>query len=377
MKIILAVMIVLISGQVFAVGNESGGGGPGIFCPASVSTQPPVQLLDLYEGRHADPALVIPESNSPYEIQIQNVLQRLSFDLVLKNEFQSVLKIIRKSAKFLPSGVGINVPSDIGADAPVLVPTGCSLAAIGYYSADNVLTISSDAFNAMTETHKAAFWAHETIYKIIRDNRDEHDTRPITSKSTRLFVAYLFSKNPEWQKLYYLSNECWRNHLYPYDQLGEYWEPTYGRPYRKGIESYYQRPDLKLKVNDLMEFTVSLKPYSSGRQRNPPKGSIQCWDLNSQTTKDLIVKEEHPSNYNVPTVQYYLEIPADCNILQFNGIATYGVALSSQYQFSINIGRTGYFHPIFDRERTVYDLVFFSGSQRVDEGFIVRIPIYQ
>ncbi len=363
-------------GALAKVGTESGGGGPGIFCPTPVINQPPVQLLDIYEGRNADSPLLIPENTEPYELQLQNIIKRFGFDLVLQNEFKKNLAVIQRSAKFLPAGVGINAPSDIGVDDAVLLPTGCSLASIGYYGSDGTLKISSDAFNQMSETQKAAFWSHETLYKIIRDNRNEKDVRPITSKSTRVLVAYLFSQNPEWQQLYYLSNECWRNHLYPYDQLGEYWEGTYGTPYRRGIEEYHQNYNLKIKANDLLQFSLQLKSYNSSSPTGTPEGLIQCWDLNTQKAKDLAVQETRSINYSFPTVDYYLKIPSDCNFLQFNALVNPLANSKGYYSFSINIGKTGYYAPIFDRERTFYQERFSSGIQRSGQEFVVRIPIY-
>jgi hypothetical protein len=216
-KIALSAMlmsvIMLTPGESYS-GADGSGGGAGIFCPASVTNQPRVQLLDLYEGRIND-GLEIPESDVPYEEQIEAALEKLSFDFSLQIDMKRALGKLKANHKFLPPGVGIHVPSDLGEDEAVVMPTGCVLGAIGYYESNGILKISSDAFKSLSETNKAAFWLHEAFYKLIRDiqairSDNGHPKKEITAKSTRLFVAQAIARSPS-KDLFQLSESAtWR-----------------------------------------------------------------------------------------------------------------------------------------------------------------------
>ncbi|MES2802634.1 MAG: hypothetical protein V4654_09105 [Bdellovibrionota bacterium] len=193
-----------------AFAGQDTGGGAGIFCPASVTTQPRVQLLDLYEGR-IKAELQILETNIPYQEQLEAILSKLSFDFSMQFEIRKALAEIEANHRFLPSGVGIHVPPDLGEGEAVLMPTGCVLGAIGYYEDGGVLKISRDAFELLSETQKTAFWLHEAFYKAERNiktrSTESQDLYLLkfTSKNTRKFIAQLFSTEANLRKLYDLG----------------------------------------------------------------------------------------------------------------------------------------------------------------------------
>lgn len=189
----------ILSATALADGIGSSGGGAGIFCPAVVVNQPPVQILDTYEGQIMD-GFKYTESADPYEHQLQALIKhRLAFDFTIQFEFKENLDSIRANTNFLPAGVGIHVPSDLGNEM-VPVPTGCHLGGIGFYQNEK-LYVSTDAFSQMSETQKAAFFAHEAFYRLRRL------INPETTQSTRArkMVAAVFSDNATAQQLYETS----------------------------------------------------------------------------------------------------------------------------------------------------------------------------
>jgi hypothetical protein len=196
MKIKVILTGILLSTSVSFAGVDSGGGA-GIFCPASVTNQPRVQLLDIYEGR-INEELDIPELILPYEEQIEAAISKLSFDFSLQMDMRRALAELKVNHKFLPLGVGIHTPPDLGEGEAVVIPTGCVLGAIGIYESSGILKISSDAFNSLSETQKAAFWMHEAFYKLVRKyyhKNSSSEPEKQNSKSTRTFVANLLSKS--------------------------------------------------------------------------------------------------------------------------------------------------------------------------------------
>ncbi|MES2802077.1 MAG: hypothetical protein V4654_06265 [Bdellovibrionota bacterium] len=207
---LLAMSLATVTAGASYAGADGSGGGAGIFCPASVSNQPRVQLLDLYEGR-INEGLEIPESNIPYEEQITQALNKLSFDFSLQIDIRKTLTGLKANHKFLPPGVGIHTPPDLGSDDAVVMPTGCTIGAIGFYEKSGVLKISSDAYSDLSETQKAAFWIHEAFYKLVRTYKEKADDL-INAKSTREFVSNLVAENVTKMHLWNLSSPAsWRN----------------------------------------------------------------------------------------------------------------------------------------------------------------------
>lgn len=219
--------------------GQDTGGGAGIFCPANISDQPRVQLLDLYEGR-INENLVIAESSTIYEEQIQEALERLSFDFSLQADMRETLSQLKINHKFLPSGVSIHAPSDLAFDdtAAVILPTGCTIGAIGYYEKSGILKISKDAYDMLTETQKAAFWIHEAFYKLVRHYNKAIDlgTSKTAARDTRAFVSELFSVSHK--NLYQKSTKgSWRR--YGYYKTDSPWEIIPGK------ESYFSNANFE------------------------------------------------------------------------------------------------------------------------------------
>lgn len=213
-------------------GTESSGGGAGIFCPASVPNQPAVQLLDLYEGKVLE-GYNIPETDEPHAEQLAKIANLFAFDFSLHQDFRFFLADIISRTRFLPPGVSIHVPSDLGNDA-VPLPTGCTLGAIGFYRKDGTLLISSDAFQSLSETQKAAFFAHEALYKMYRRPAYYYPSSAIV----RRLVANLFSDLKTEESVRSLSRyvhvtvEAVDPFANPTPRPGPFWHPSPGKEER-------------------------------------------------------------------------------------------------------------------------------------------------
>ncbi len=89
-------------------------------------------MLDIYEERINDD-LEIPELQISHPDQIEVALSKLQFDFSLQSDLKKAMAELNTKHKFLPEGVGIHTPPDLGNDEAVLIPSGCSMGAIGFY----------------------------------------------------------------------------------------------------------------------------------------------------------------------------------------------------------------------------------------------------
>jgi hypothetical protein len=155
--------------QSFAGANSSGGG-PAMVCPSATDPVASAQMLDLFEGsiRYKTPAV-------------------LSGDSV---HFEREIAYLFAHSNFLPPGVGMQVPLDVGSDYAPVIQEGCHLEAVGYYDISGELEISQTVLNKMDNTDQAAFYTHEALYKM-----DRLFGFATNSEETRQFNALLFSAN--------------------------------------------------------------------------------------------------------------------------------------------------------------------------------------
>jgi hypothetical protein len=163
----VGLMMILGAAQANA-GVGSSGGGSAIVCRDGKHEIISAQLYDLYEAGIYYSYHFTPSNISPRD-QILNVTKKLDFDqfsrpLVL----QTVQEIIQR-IEFLPVGVSIAMPGDMGTNNPVIKPQACEVEGIGFYTADGKLRISRSVYAAFSNTDKAAFILHEALYQIHRE----------------------------------------------------------------------------------------------------------------------------------------------------------------------------------------------------------------
>lgn len=103
---------------------------------------------------------------------------------------RQVVADVINAMRFLPQGVALSTPEDLGTGYGVVVPDGCMIEAAGYYEQDSTLKISTAIYAAFSPTDKAAFILHEALYKIARNRLQQTD-----SARTRQLNAALFASN--------------------------------------------------------------------------------------------------------------------------------------------------------------------------------------
>ncbi len=210
-------IVTLFISRLSLAGGESSGGGGAAVCRDNNKKIVSAQLLDLYEG------VVrfnynIPQINQSAKDQILNALSKINDPLLKQLIKQTIVQII-DSVTFLPLGVGMAPTTDLGEEYAVVVPEGCAIEPIGFYESDGTLKISRSVYNALSETNRAAFFMHESIYKIARDLSYKKD-----SSESRKTVAAVFSTssteaNSQIDQLYYNPNE-YSLKYWNYHQIG-------------------------------------------------------------------------------------------------------------------------------------------------------------
>lgn len=212
----LFIVTLLISRLSLAGGESSGGGGAAV-CRDNNKKIISAQLLDLYEGVVRF-NFNIPQSNQSAKDQILNALSKIN-DPILKQLIKQTTAQVLDSVVFLPIGVGMAPTTDLGKEYAVVVPEGCDIEPIGFYESDGTLKISRSVYSALSETDRAAFFIHESIYKIARDLAFKKD-----SSESRKLVAALFSTsstegNFQIDQLFYAQNE-YSLKYFNYNQIG-------------------------------------------------------------------------------------------------------------------------------------------------------------
>lgn len=329
MKFIALIFLgLLIQFKAFA-GPGSSGGGAGIFCPPSVTDQPSVQLLDLYEGKILS-KYTYSESSVPYKKQLNDIAELLNFDFSVYLDFKKGLAELEAKTEFLPKGVSIAMPIDLGTEEAVIIPTGCNLNGVGYYQQDKLI-ISTDAFSQLTETQKAAFFAHEAFYKMNRFFTEIYLQKKSSSISTRKLVAQLFSDQQSQIETKRLSRPM------TWEILGEketQWTVAANKRKFVAYEAQYSPILLKDKVNKASIELNVVKPD------NDFNAQVFC-----QMVKDsryghveLNPLERRFVDGNGKTwVQLDFDIPKDCSVLYFQSMQRdhSGNTYRTQYRLSI------------------------------------------
>lgn len=178
---------VLITQTLAGVGSS--GGGPSIVCRNPVNKNiESAELLDLFESKiRFGYSIVYGEDK---DIRINEAINRIKNNKFTKNLIKESLNKILTATKFLPAGVSLQIGNDLGSEYGVLIKEGCSLEYAGFYETDGSLKIVLSIYDAFTPTDKAAFFVHETVYKLARETSGVNN-----SASSRKLTAALFAKN--------------------------------------------------------------------------------------------------------------------------------------------------------------------------------------
>ncbi len=182
--------------------SEKGNGGGAYICPNPKESE----LLDLFEAQLEPPynqvAKKIAQSNEPVEIQINRALKRVVLLLPqYKTQLLAVAAQIRKpnvkgGSYAIPTNSKLPFPTDTN---HALEKDGCTPRGIGLYDDEkDFLSYDAKLLAGLSNTDQAAFWVHETVYKVLRgikSNLPNEKVVPVAqdSRAARQFVGYAFS----------------------------------------------------------------------------------------------------------------------------------------------------------------------------------------
>jgi hypothetical protein len=197
MKAIIAIVVIfgLFEAQVaLAKGNESGGGGAGVVCRPP-STKPTVQVLDLAEHSISDRkvqfAAAINQATD-YKTMIELVIQNIE---KYNPEFG---RLFREKYNFVFANLDIRngkvtAGDDLGDFDQRVLDENCAIDWIAYYNDHSgAIEIDQSLWVELSALDQAALLAHETLYRIARDQRQE-----VTSEWIRKAVPLLFRLDDE------------------------------------------------------------------------------------------------------------------------------------------------------------------------------------
>jgi hypothetical protein len=190
MKSLFILGMVLFGANTFA-GNEKGNGGGIHYCQGQ-ETQ---ELYDIYEAQ-ARYGYEIKDDKSPVNAQINKALAKI------KKANPFIARVVEEKIKYLQNGHTIIREkiklTPIGDAKILLVDEGCSYQQLANWDeVSGNLLVKKDYFDKMSNTNKAAFYIHETLYKVGRDldlltlNADGSTN----SDEIRRMVGEIFSTN--------------------------------------------------------------------------------------------------------------------------------------------------------------------------------------
>ena len=165
-------------------GGESSGGGGGFYC----ADQNTAEVLDIWEGRLPQMYnYTISDSTADLKTQLNRALANLNLlSPIMANLTKQNIESLMVNATAVDANTELPFPQDA---LPLFVKPNCRLRGIMYYDGDRkILWYDQFMKSRLSKTDEAAIWFHEGLYKALRDNFGETD-----SKATRQVVACSFS----------------------------------------------------------------------------------------------------------------------------------------------------------------------------------------
>lgn len=181
------VCLTLLSTFANAGVGSSGGGAAAVCRNWQTGMVASSQMLDLYEGSVLY-GYQYPAEENDADTELKITLARFDYSPFIKALVTESINRVQEAFVFLPEGVGIHTPADLGNDTAVVVPEGCRIEAAGYYQKDGRLFVSRAVYRMLSPRNRAAFILHEGIYRIARE-RSGHKS----ATATRRLVAALFA----------------------------------------------------------------------------------------------------------------------------------------------------------------------------------------
>lgn len=237
----------LIAGatQLSLAGAASSGGGAAVVCRNANNEITSARLLDLFESEVRFGHTVL-QSNEDARTILNEVLGRLDEKSNLQLFLKEIVAETIESIKFLPQGVVFASPEDLGQQG-IVVSDGCHLQGVGYYEGDTLM-VAKSIYNSFSETDKAAFIIHESLYLLARKFMGQTN-----SSSSRKLTGELFATD--------ISSQEVQNNVIK--SLGWRFGPV--------------KPDRFFVVNDQKRKFVDLKFQFEGSAIDPYRVRVRCF----------------------------------------------------------------------------------------------------
>lgn len=187
----LAMMLVVggASSQAFAAGGMEGGGGKSVVCRNPDGTIRTAEVLDLYESRTVF-GLPYQESPVPWRRQAIEIFEasgiRTDIGQTPPSSIYDWFQNASSHLHFLPDGTSLKPIDD---SLEVIVPKGCLIEQTANYQNDRRILVSTEIWNALSETQRAALLIHEAAYRHLRAEGEKD------SRRARHFTAHIVSGN--------------------------------------------------------------------------------------------------------------------------------------------------------------------------------------
>lgn len=157
----------IISGSLAVAGGMEGGGGKSVVCRNQDGSIRSAEILDLYEGRTVY-QLNYHEAPDNWQTQapefLKNALGGLSQSAPRSEIYDWYLNAI-EHLTYLPKGTSLKPIND--SDEPI-VPNGCMAEQTVNYMNDQLILVSGEIWDALSETQRAALLIHESTYRYLR-----------------------------------------------------------------------------------------------------------------------------------------------------------------------------------------------------------------
>jgi hypothetical protein len=167
-------------------GGMEGGGGKTVVCRNPDGTIHTAEILDLYEGR-IEYGLSYKESKQDWISQAQAIMSAAGIFMgqsAPPSEINDWFLNAVSHLKFIPKGT---VLTPIDDSFEVIAPVGCNIEQTVNYRNDQLILVSEEIWDALSETQKAALLIHESIYRYLRSWGETNSIR------SRHFNAYIVS----------------------------------------------------------------------------------------------------------------------------------------------------------------------------------------
>ena len=180
-----SILATILTGYGALAGGMEGGGGKSIVCRDTTGAIKSAEVLDLYEGR-VQYGLTYTESALSSDQQATAIFSSSGLGTDQSFPPSTVYDYYmnaRSHLKFVPLGTDLNPIND---SFEVIAPKNCAIEQTVNYQNDQLVLVSKEIWDALSETQRAALMIHESSYRYLRNY---HETN---SRRARHFTAYLF-----------------------------------------------------------------------------------------------------------------------------------------------------------------------------------------